>query len=243
MSNYGLGWRPSPFDERDWKPETLRAMVKLGVVKPMAWETPVWLYQGDKPRCVGYSGATFWASAGSKAGIKPDVTNADGDALYLECKIEDGEPGVENGSTLRSLANVLKRRGIIDAYSLTNNCTDVKEWVSNYGCAILGIWWYEGMFNPDSEGFIHPTGSKAGGHAIVKRAREIDRGRLHNTWSKDWGQEGECWLSDANLQMLMNDQGEALLTVKIEPGILPAPVTKKKLCHFGRAMRRREVKK
>jgi hypothetical protein len=198
-------------------------MVKLGVVKPMAWDTPVWLYQGNKPRCVGYSGATFWASAGSKAGIKTDVTNADGDMLYAECKIEDGEPGVENGSCLRSLAKVLKRRGIIDAYSLTSSFPDVKDWVSNYGCVILGIWWYTGMFDPDSTGTIHPIGLKEGGHAILKRATEEKRGRLHNTWSKNWGDQGECWILDEDLGNLMDDQGEALLAVKIEPGILPAP--------------------
>jgi len=210
---YGLGRNPAPFDAQDWKPETLRAMVKLGVVEPMTWTMPPHHYaQGRTPHCVGFSGLTFWAAAGSASGLIEGLPNELGHELYYECKVEDGEPGEENGSNLRSLAKVLKRRGIIDAYSLTSDVDAIWDWCSDYGVVILGIPWYEGMFEKDAQGVIHPTGILRGGHAICQYAvkQSKDNG-LWNTWDDPWG---SCWLLDPDMRRLMNERGDALLTVK-----------------------------
>ena len=107
---------------------------------------------------MGFSGATFISAAGSQAGVTGGVTDQLGHDLYYECKVLDGEPGRENGSNLRSLGKVLKTRGIIDAYSITDDVDAIQEWVEHYGMVVLGIPWYEGMYTKDSNGVIRPTG-------------------------------------------------------------------------------------
>lgn len=213
QQKHGLGWYPSEEDTRDWAPERMFALVDLGAAIPVAWETPVWLYQGQTPHCVGFTGAAFQASNGSRAGTTTGITDADGHAIYYECKIEDGQPLQENGSTGRSLAKVLMKRGVIDAYSLTSDFVAAKEWVEHYGPVAIGIWWYTAMFTKDAQGLIRPGGKKEGGHEILWRAEEqaLDN-ILHNSWGQQWG---ECFIKDLDLSGLLADQGEALLMVKL----------------------------
>lgn len=211
IEEHGLGRNPSPYDARDWLPETLISMVRLGLAAPITWRVPVQLHQRNTPHCVGFSGAHFMSAAGSKAGATTEgITDALGHALYYECKVEDGEPRAENGSNLRSLAKVLKKRGVIDAYALTRSVDDIHRWMK-HGIVILGIPWYEDMFTKDANRVIHPGGVLRGGHAICQYAagQTFDNG----LWNS-WGEWGSCWLLDEDLRLLMNQWGEALLTVR-----------------------------
>ena len=234
----GLGWRPSPPDIRDWKPETLRAMIRLQVARPVSWAMPpgLWLAQGHTQHCVGFLGAGFIAAEGSQSPIDITVNDQLGHALYYEAKVYDGDPGGEEGSCLRSLAKALKQRGVIDAYSITNDFVACDNWVDTWGCVGLGIWWYESMFEKDANGIIYPVGPKSGGHAILWRAKDQEYDNvLRNSWGQAWG---ECSISDRNLAALLSDRGEALLAVKLAAHYTPSPV--RKLCRFGRAMQLRK---
>jgi hypothetical protein len=242
MTDYGMGWRPSPPDERDWKPETLRAMVKLRVARPVAWAMPpgLWLSQGATQHCVGFLGAGFIAAEGSQAPIDTSVNDDLGHNLYYQAKVYDGEPLEEDGSCLRSLAKVLKYIGTIDAYALTSDFVACDQWVDTWGSVGLGIPWTEDMYHKDSNGVIHPTGSVAGGHAIMWRAKDQLFGNvLRNSWGEDWG---ECSIGDADLYNLLQE-GEALLMVKLAAHYYP-PASKPKtsLCHWGKGMKKRVVK-
>lgn len=198
----------------------------------------LYLSQGSTQHCVGFMGAGFIAAEGSQAPIDATVDNDLGHTLYYEAKVYDGEPLEENGSCLRSLAKALKARGVIDAYSLTQDFVAADSWVENWGCVGLGVYWWTGMFSPDIGGRIHPTGKREGGHAILWRAKDqLYDNRLPNSWGRGWGVDGECYLSDLDMNGLLQDRGEALLMVKLAANYRPAPV-KKGLCHFGKAMKR-----
>lgn len=240
---HGLGWKPSPVDERDWSPATLRAMVGLGVARPVTWYIPpdLYLYQGEKPYCVAYSGGYLISAAGSQSPVTIGVDNAYCDQLYTDIKavegILPGDPRFNEGSCLRSLAKVLRQRGVIDAYSLSRDFASANDWVDHFGCVVLGTFWWSDMFTPDSEGRIRPTGSKVGGHAYCWFAKDqaLDNG-FAQTWGRDWGKDGKFFMNDLDTSGLIADQGEALLTVKLAAEYMPPP--KAGLCHFGKAMRR-----
>jgi len=251
MTEYGTGWRPSPPDIRDWKPETLKAMVKLQVARPVAWTIPKDLYlsQGDKPFCVAYSGGYFIAAAGSQAPIVEGVDNAYCDQLYTEIKaiegVLPGDPDFMEGACLRSLGKALKIRGVVDAYALTQDFVAANDWVDHFGCVVLGTYWWTGMFTPDSVGRVHPTGSKAGGHAYLWAEKDQQYDNVFpNTWGQSWGIDGRFSMSDLDTAGLMAENGEALLMVKLAANYSPPPppVEKTTLCHFGKGMRRRGVK-
>jgi hypothetical protein len=92
---------------------------------------------------------------------------------------------------------------------------------------VIGVNWYEGMFDTDDKGFIHPTGRLGGGHLVMLRGqklvwrknvthyeakdleRELTFTRGRNSWGRDWGVEGDFYLTLADLDTLLSQQGEA----------------------------------
>ena len=96
------------------------------------------------------------------------------------------------------------------------NLLDTLVAIGYTGPVVLGLNWYEGMFNPDTCGYIKPTGSIAGGHAIIANGVGIkDKNiRLHNSWGNDWGINGECFMKWDDLDRLLHEQGEACVPLK-----------------------------
>lgn len=94
--------------------------------------------------------------------------------------------------------------------------------VSHLGPAIIGIDWYEGMFEPDSNGFIHPTGDKAGGHCTLLTGIDVKGGfyYLHNSWGASWGNNGNCKIKRSDMAKLISDNGEVCI---ITGRTLPPP--------------------
>jgi len=68
------------------------------------------------------------------------------------------------------------------------------------------------MYNKAERGRVRPTGSKTGGHAILRRAKDQVPG--DNVWHNSWGAWGECTITDMDLAGLLSDSGESLLMVK-----------------------------
>jgi hypothetical protein len=92
---------------------------------------------------------------------------------------------------------------------------------------IIGVNWLEGMFQTDEKGFIRPTGRLGGGHCtylnkskLVWRKnvthyeakdleRELTFTRGRNSWGRPWGVEGDFYLTLADLDTLLAQDGEA----------------------------------
>lgn len=218
MSEYGLGWKKSPEDPRDWSPELLKTMVALGTAEPVAWIPPHILRQNGN-KCVGFSWATYVSAPTATSPADPSVTNALGDEIYLRAKAEEGigpdDPAFGEGAYLRSGAKACKDMGLISAFAMTDYA-GAEEWLSR-GSVVIGIPWYKQMFTPDAQGVIHPGGSYEGGHAICwsknHQLKPADNG-LPNTWDYTWGADGWCFVSDPDLYDLMQ-KGEACCAVKI----------------------------
>lgn len=102
---------------------------------------------------------------------------------------------------------------------------EADEWIRRQdGSPILiGINWYRGMFYPDANGFIKPTGPIEGGHELKvlwhRRSNRI-RGtagywEIPNTWSYDWGRHGTFYLSDEDFDRLVfREDGECAVAVE-----------------------------
>lgn len=222
---HGLGRKPSPYDARDWPVKKLAAMVDQGEAVPVAWESPTVLNQNGYRRCVGYCGAGFKGCAQAAAGADATITDAEGDRLYRLCKILEGDPEGEDGAYMRSIAQVLKSEGVINAYAFADY-GEAAEWVQHRGPVMLGINWYRaGMDRPDAEGNIRVSGYVDGGHAILWRGDEQrpNTALLRNSWGAQWGVGGDCTISDADLQRLLGpENGEAICAVRLT-GEIPPP--------------------
>lgn len=128
-------------------------------------------------------------------------------------------PGAEPimaGTSVLCGIKILQRRGTIGAYRWAYNVDDLGRAIGHAGPAIIGVNWYSGMFSPAADGFIRPTGSVMGGHAILVHGVNW-RGeyfKLTNSWGRGWGFNGECKVSFDSMALLLRQDGEACIPDK-----------------------------
>ena len=91
---------------------------------------------------------------------------------------------------------------------------------------MLGIDWYEGMYEPDAFGFIDNTGDVLGGHAILCYgvSYKYRYFRLWNSWGNDWGVGGSCKVSFDTMERLLYAQGEAVFPLGRKVLVPQAPL-------------------
>lgn len=200
------------FDERS-RNFPIRALVADKKPRSYTWSVPVSLDQGEEGACVGHAGAHELAGRPIKV---LGVDSALAFWLYYECQKRDQWPGENySGTSIIALADLLLERGSISSYRWSFNIDDLKLAVGYAGPAILGLNWYSGMFRPDANGFIKPTGILAGGHAILCHGVNIKGGyfKLYNSWGADWGDNGSCKISFEDLARLLGEDGEACIPI------------------------------
>ena len=109
-----------------------------------------------------------------------------------------------------------KARGWWGGYRWAFGEQDLAYAVGYLGPAVLGVNWYKGMETPDASGQIFVTGEQLGGHAILcigyDHVRQLYR--LHNSWGKDWGIGGDCFISVSDMKRLLSENGEAAIPMK-----------------------------
>jgi hypothetical protein len=92
------------------------------------------------------------------------------------------------GTSGRAGAKVAVEEGYADGYAWSFDEPTDRGWVLNEGALCAGIPWFEGMWEPDSKGYIHPTGVFEGWHEIVVRWYYVDQDAylILNSWGPGW---------------------------------------------------------
>jgi hypothetical protein len=196
MLEHGLGRLPSPPDGRDYKmAAALKALDKIAAPRPVkTWHSDKVLNQGQTPHCVGFS----WAGWGIATPIE------------AACKTLDGEPGAQNGSTVRSGAKVMATRNKIKTYFFANTIDEAADYVARYGPVVLGTAWYQGMYKPSLfNNIIRPTGKLLGGHAYLWIGVDKTYATIRNSWGIDWGKSGDARIPLNDLKKIFSRDGEA----------------------------------
>ena len=193
------------------------------------WDSGWWGNQGSTPQCVAYAWM-HWLEDGpithfyEDRNFDPWYTDEDQQCLfeprdiYTEAQKRDRWPG-ENyaGTSVRAGAKVLKDRGVIAEYRWGWTLDDLVQAVLNFGPVVVGSYWYEDMYYPDEDGFVQASGRKVGGHAYVVNGINLKEGkaRIKNSWSRNWGNEGHCWIRlDPDMKRLVEGGGEVCLATE-----------------------------
>jgi len=206
------------FDEESRKFPIRGILPKSIKLRSYTWSCDLNLDQGNLPACVGFS-VSHEAAARPKA--VRNINDAVALQVYYEAQSLDGYPGDKWTNTKVEGASVLsgmkagKARGWYGSYRWAFNEPDLALAIGNFGPAVLGINWYSGMNEPDSNGLIRIKGDVEGGHAILCVGFNVKAGlyRLHNSWSKDWGFFGDCFIARDSMTYLLYEQGEACIPV------------------------------
>jgi hypothetical protein len=204
--NHGLGRLSAP-DPRDRNFMLSRPLQEAASISYRYWITTGAAYdQGWTSQCVAYAGNRWLTTNPIKNAIIPFQE------LYDDCQQNDEWLGENyDGTSVRALFRVLKRRGLVSEYRWTWDVDVLLDHVLTRGPLVVGTDWYGGMFEPDKDGFVHLTGAIAGGHAWTVIGASRDRGsfRAINSWGAEWGQSGRFWISFVNMHHLLLAQGEA----------------------------------
>lgn len=151
-------------------------------------------------------------------------------ALYSYATTIDDIPGQyppdDTGSSGLAVAQALKAAGEVAGYTHTFTLENALKALTQVPLAV-GIPWYTDMFNPNSEGIIHPTGTVAGGHEIA--VDEYDSARdlvgMTNSWGDSWGLAGRCYMPSAEFGQLLAQHGDVIAFVpRTAPAPTPTPV-------------------
>lgn len=181
-----------------------------------SWNIVPRLNQGDTPHCVGFG----WADWGNSDPVNDSFTNDDGNAIYYECKVIDGEPNAEDGSDVRSGAKAMLNRKRLSAYAFAKSLDVAEQWVLTKGPIVIGSDWTEDMFTPDKDGYIKPTGDVAGGHCYLwSGVLENGDYEFTNSWGNgtDWpgSLNGQFKMTKADFASLYSSNGEACASVEL----------------------------
>lgn len=185
------------------------------------WNLSDYLDQGQEGACVGF-GTTHELLADPIPVRGLDATFAREKVYWEAQKIDPWAGGAYPGATpfyegTSTLAGVkvAQTLGYITEYRWAFDVDDMRRVVGNYGPMIIGVNWYSGMFNPDATGTIHVSGYIAGGHCLLVIGVDEARGAfvLHNSWGADWGENGRCFISFADMARLLAEDGDAVVPV------------------------------
>lgn len=197
-------------------PDTRDRMHLMGAVPTlrtqMFWITGPVLDQGAEPACVGYAWKQFLQTTPRRTLVGPS-----GQLIYNEAQFVDEWPG-ENyaGTSVRAGAKVLSGRGHLTEYIWGFDVGTLQNYILTRGPVVLGTMWYQGMYTPDKNGWVYPTGGVAGGHAYVACGYSSVKNafRCINSWSRGWGQLGKFWLHKAELARLLQEGGEGCSAIE-----------------------------
>jgi hypothetical protein len=160
--------------------------------------------------CVGHG----WAHRRNSAPHTDTLTHDDALAIFNRAQTLDSWPGAwpeYDGTSVLAGAKAMRELKMIGAFRWALTLTDILLAVSYEGPVVMGTWWTEDMFNPNSSGYVKPTGADAGGHCWIVRGVNT-RNRYvtcTNSWGLDWGVNGDFRLTWEDLSALLDRDGEA----------------------------------
>lgn len=214
MTERTLDWKPN-WDDRNMlyavsEMDCFNGGKALGAV---GHPKQLFLDQGAEGACTGFGTAHVIAASPIE---RPDINDNIARAIYLEAQKQDEWPGEDySGSSVNGAMKAARLQGYISEWRWCKSLDEIRHALSYHGPLVIGVKWYEGMFSPDENGFIHPTGAVRGGHALMLQGYRGDDFRLENSWGPTWGDNGGCWIAGSALESLIDAQGEFACPVKV----------------------------
>jgi hypothetical protein len=191
-----------------------RALIRRALpITRRTWRLDVRLDQGQTPTCVGHAWTHDHAAA-------PGTHKVDeGFALnwYRLAQLNDEWPGVDyDGSSTIGGAKAGVKQGFFQQYVWCFSPQDVADTVLSLGPVVMGTEWLTAMFDPDLDGLVKVAGRVEGGHEWLVRGVDTKKElfQASNSWSRDWGVNGDFFIHFDDLGLLLEADGDACHPVR-----------------------------
>lgn len=226
-NNRIFNWKPT-FDERSRDFPIRAAIGERPKRRTKQWRTGEIIDQGREGACVGFG----WTAEALSTPVAVDLSRVKADVprdatafahhIYQRAKELDPWEGTNyEGTSVLAGAKALQEIGLIKEYRWCFGIEDVIDAVLTKGPVVLGIHWYESMYDAP-EGILSVSGKIVGGHCITavgyKLAKDSVTGEdtviLQNSWGSDWGINGIAEIRVSALDALLKNSGEACVPSK-----------------------------
>jgi hypothetical protein len=178
--------------------------------------------QGNVPHCVEYAGRGLLEASPARNQTEHIYRGT----IYQWCQDHDEWAGDDyDGTSVHALMKWLKLNGYVKSYEWAETVEQVHAHIVTRGPAVLGTTWWQSMSYVDEFGYARIGGANYGGHAYFLRGRNrlakdpvtgvYGKSKLVNSWGEDYGEGGESWINDNDLQALIDDYGEIALPVEM----------------------------
>lgn len=193
-------------------------------INPVEWARRVPVFdQGQLGSCTGNAAAGWLATDNAvRQGLTEVGSGSDPIAIIDEAVAIDiyakataidpfdgAYPPDDTGSDGLSVTKVLQSMGLVDVYGHAFSLPDALAALQS-GPVLFGTNWYDGMFTPHN-GEVRVSGRVAGGHEYLCVGYDPARSvlRFVNSWGPDWGDDGYFVMTEATVNRLLSEDGDA----------------------------------
>jgi hypothetical protein len=212
--------RLQQFDERS-RNFSIAEVVTAVEPRKRYWNPGTVLDQGREGACVGFGWTTELISSPKPFKVDFDKGNNYALDVYHRARQLDPWEGEDyEGTSVLAGAKVLQERGYIKNYRWAFGIEQVRDALIAEGPVVLGVNWYDGMYETRPSGLVTIEGPVVGGHCITltgynPRARLAGEKGYHegfrwkNSWGTSYGVNGLGFIKIEDLARLLNEGGEA----------------------------------
>lgn len=138
--------------------------------------------------------------------------------LYSKATHLDKVPGYyppdDTGSSGNAVSKAGRALGYLSAWRWTFTFTSFLSALQSQPL-IVGTAFHADMEDPDSNGFVRPTGGVVGGHEYCALGVDYSAGSLTflNSWGSGWGLNGRFKMTLSDFKTLLSDNGDVTVPV------------------------------
>lgn len=188
----------------------------------------VHLDQGPTGTCVGHGWRNFLRCSPIRTTAEhPSAWDIYKKAILLdpwkdndyEAKFPDGDSRLESGTTVRAGAQAVVDLHKMEGYSWAFDLATTSQWLRGKGPVVIGVNWYDSMFEPDAQGIIRirPGARVAGGHCVCLRGDDMNKGMARGiqSWGNDWSSlHGDFLIPHEDLERLIHEGGDVCTAIQ-----------------------------
>jgi hypothetical protein len=192
-------------------------------LQPQQWTRRCPVFdQGSLGSCCGEAAAGWVGTDNAARPGHPGIDQTTAEDLYHLATTLDEFDGTwrpdDTGSSGLGAAKALKAAGYITGYTHAFTLRALATALQT-GPALIGILWYQSMFDPHADGRIpvNTASGLAGGHELCVDGYTpmtdpaSDRYWLTNSWGTGWGVDGRAYFTGADLALLLADDGDVTI--------------------------------
>lgn len=214
----GMGRSLIHHDERSKNYRAVSLLSSTQKPRDRVWRRGQAYDQGITSTCVAQTGKGILNTLPLSSKVDYDIRSEYSiNEFYEGAQLNDEWPGeAYDGTSALGLCRYLTNQGYITEYRWCFGLQDVLLTLSHIGPVALGVWWYSGMFAPNPEGYIRPTGVREGGHEVELIGVDVSERAVigMNSWGSGWGDRGRFKMTHSDLERLLNEQGDAVVILQ-----------------------------